>query len=43
MRYAIDLRSITQGWGTFTAQHDHYQELPSHLAEKVAADNADDD
>jgi elongation factor G len=43
MRYAIDLRSITQGWGTFSAEHDHYQELPSHLADRVAAENADDD
>ena len=23
LRYAIDLRSITQGWGTFTSAHDH--------------------
>jgi len=43
MRYAIDLRSLTQGWGIFTAEHDHYQELPSHLADKVAAEAADDD
>ena len=42
MRYAIDLRSITQGWGTFTADHHHYQELPSHLVSKVAA-AADDE
>jgi elongation factor G len=43
MRYAIDLRSITQGWGSFTARHDHYEELPSHLVEKVAAESKDDD
>ena len=43
MRYAIDLRSLTQGWGTFAAEHDHYQELPSHLADKVAAEAKDDD
>jgi elongation factor G len=42
MRYAIDLRSITQGWGTFMADHHHYQELPSHLVNKVAA-AADDE
>lgn len=36
--YAMDLRSLTQGWGTFTAEHDHYQELPSHLTEKVVAE-----
>ncbi len=41
--YAMDLRSITQGWGTFTAQHDHYQELPSHLTDKVVAEATEDD
>ncbi len=35
MRYAIDLRSITQGWGSFTEEHDHYEEMPAHLADKV--------
>ena len=40
--YAMDLRAITQGWGTFTAQHDHYQELPSHLTDKVVAEAKDD-
>ena len=43
MRYAIDLRSITQGWGSFTARHDHYEELPSHLVDKVAAESKEDD
>ncbi len=37
MSYAIDLRSITQGWGRFSETFDHYQELPSHLAAKVTA------
>jgi elongation factor G len=41
--YAMDLRSLTQGWGTFTAKHDHYQELPSHLTDKVIADAKEDD
>lgn len=35
LRYAIDLRSITNGWGRFTAKIDHYQELPSHLVAKA--------
>ncbi len=43
LRYAIDLRSITQGWGSFTEEHDHYQELPSHMAEKVAMSTGDED
>jgi elongation factor G len=37
LRYAIDLRSITQGWGTFITEHDHYEELPTHLYDKVTA------
>ena len=41
--YAIDLRSLTQGWGRFTTEHDHYQELPSHLTSRVAAGATGDD
>jgi elongation factor G len=37
--YAIDLRSLTGGRGTFTATLDHYEEVPSHLAEKVIAEH----
>ena len=37
MRYAIDLRSITHGWGHFTARMDHYQELPTQLVAKAMA------
>jgi elongation factor G len=36
-RYAIDLRSMTQGRGAFTMTFDHYEEVPPHLAEKVIA------
>lgn len=41
--YAMDLRSLTQGWGTFTAEHDHYQELPSHLVDRVVAEAKKDE
>lgn len=41
VRYAIDLRSLTQGWGRYTTTFDHYQELPSHLVARTMAD-ADD-
>ena len=34
-RYALDLRSITGGRGTFLAAHDHYDVLPGHLTDKV--------
>ena len=43
MRYAVDLRSISQGWGSFTMEHDHYAELPAHLIDKVAQAAAEDD
>jgi len=39
VRYAIDLRSITGGWGQFRAGHDHYDLLPQHLYDKVATQN----
>lgn len=34
-RYAIDLRSLTNGWGRYTTTFDHYQELPSHLVDRA--------
>jgi elongation factor G len=37
-RYAIDLRSITQGRGSFERKFSHYEELPRELQEKVIAD-----
>ena len=36
-RYAIDLKSITQGRGTFTMEFNNYDPVPDHLAEKVIA------
>jgi elongation factor G len=41
MRYAIDLRSITGGRGRFTVEHDHYDLLPAHLADRVTKATAD--
>ncbi|HEU4671624.1 MAG TPA: elongation factor G [Candidatus Limnocylindrales bacterium] len=37
--YATELRSMTRGRGTFTAQPDHYEEVPAHLAEKIIAEH----
>jgi elongation factor G len=34
-RYATDLRSITQGRGSFSTEFDHYEEVPAHIAQKV--------
>jgi elongation factor G len=38
LRYATDLRSITQGRGTFEMEIDHYEEVPQHIAQKVIAE-----
>jgi elongation factor G len=37
-RYAIDLKSITQGRGTFTVTFSHYQEAPPNVTQKIIAD-----
>jgi elongation factor G len=37
-RYTIDLRSISQGTGSFTREYVRHEPLPSHLASKVAAE-----
>jgi elongation factor G len=37
-RYSIDLRSITGGRGAFTMGFSHYEDVPSHLADKVIAE-----
>ncbi|KAB2341065.1 elongation factor G-like protein EF-G2 [Actinomadura rudentiformis] len=42
IRYAIDLRSMSQGTGTFSRTFLRYEPLPSHLADKVAAESKDD-
>jgi elongation factor G len=36
-RYATDLRSITQGRGSFTSEFSHYQPVPQHIADQVRA------
>ncbi len=36
-RYAIDLRSITQGRGSFTMEFSHYEETPAQVIQKVIA------
>ena len=38
LRYAIDLKSITQGRGSFTMAFSHYQEVPPHTAQKIIAE-----
>jgi len=36
-RYATDLRSITQGRGSFTLEFSHYQPVPAHLTDTIVA------
>ncbi|HEM55195.1 MAG TPA: elongation factor G [Thermodesulfobium narugense] len=35
VNYAMDLRSITQGRGSFVTRFDHFEEAPPQIAEKV--------
>ncbi|MBE3572461.1 MAG: elongation factor G [Moorella humiferrea] len=35
--YATDLRSRTQGRGTYVMQFDHYEEIPQNIAEEIIA------
>ncbi|MGI6643006.1 MAG: elongation factor G [Bacillota bacterium] len=34
-KYAIDLRSMTQGRGLFTMEFDHYDEVPENIAQEI--------
>ena len=36
LRYSADLRSLTQGKGTFSLDFDHYEPVPAHLTPKIA-------
>jgi elongation factor G len=38
LRYSTDLRSITQGRGSFEMEFHHYEEVPQHIAQKVIAE-----
>jgi len=35
LRFALDLRSITQGRGSFQMKFSHYDEMPAHLAKAI--------
>jgi elongation factor G len=35
LKYAIDLRSITGGRGSFTISFSHYEEVPPHIAQQI--------
>ena len=38
LRYAIDLKSLTQGRGSYTVEFSHYEETPPHISQKIIAE-----
>ena len=38
LRYAIDLKSITQGRGSYTVEFSHYEQVPPAVAQKIIAE-----
>lgn len=42
-RYAIILRSMTSGRGSFSMAYDHYEEVPAEIAKKVIAAHKQED
>jgi len=39
LRYATQLRSITQGRGSYTMEFSHYEEVPAHIAQRIIEDS----
>ena len=35
LRYAIDLKSMTQGRGSYSVEFSHYEEVPAHITQKI--------
>ena len=40
LSYANDLKSMTSDRGLFTMGFSHYEEVPSHLTQKIVAESA---
>jgi elongation factor G len=40
VRYAVELRAMTSGAGTFSRSFARYEPMPSHLAEAVRKEHA---
>jgi elongation factor G len=38
--YVTDLRSFTQGRGTYIMQTDHYEEVPKNIAKEIIEKNS---
>ncbi len=39
LKYATDLRAITQGRGTYTMEYSHYEQVPAHVTQKIIAES----
>ncbi len=39
LKYATDLRAITQGRGTYTMEYSHYEQVPAHITQKIIAES----
>ena len=42
LRYAIDLKSMTQGRGTYTMAFSHYEEVPAQICQKIITQKAEE-
>ncbi|MGB2814418.1 MAG: elongation factor G [Dehalococcoidales bacterium] len=42
LRYAIDLKSMTQGRGTYTTEFSHYEEVPAQICQRIISQKAEE-
>ncbi|MBW7881168.1 MAG: elongation factor G [Caldilineaceae bacterium] len=42
LRYSTDLRSMTQGRGIYTIEFDHYEAVPSNVAQEIVAQHKEE-
>ncbi len=42
LRYAIDLKSMTRGRGTYTIEFSHYEEVPAQISQRIIAQKAEE-
>ena len=39
LRYATDLRSMTQGRGSYSVEFSHYEGVPQHISQRVVEES----
>ncbi len=42
LRYAIDLKSMTRGRGTYTMEFSHYEEVPAQISQRIISQKAEE-